>query len=193
MDGPEIYLVRHGETEWNRDGRIQGWLDSPLTPLGRGQARQVGRKLARMGLGPLPVAVSPLGRTRATAEILSEEAPLGPVTVEPRLMELSLGSWEGMTFDEIHARFPALLEGATRHTWYFRAPDGETLEKASDRAGAWLAEQTGPVLAVAHGMIGRLLRARYLGLPWAEVLADPLPQDVIWHFRDGGVAALPVD
>jgi len=193
MTAPEIYLVRHGETEWNRDGRIQGWLDSPLTPRGREQARRIGRKLARLGLGPLPVSVSPLGRTRATLEILSEEVSLGPVTVESRLRELSLGSWEVLTFEDIDAHFPELLVGTTRHTWYFRAPDGEAFESASDRVGSWLAKQTEPVLAVAHGMIGRLLRARYLNLPWEEAQASPLPQDVIWHFRNGEAAALPVD
>jgi probable phosphoglycerate mutase len=190
---PEIYLVRHGETQWNRDLRIQGRRDSPLTPLGRSQALRMGRALARIGVGALPVSVSPLGRTRATAELLGREAALGPVSFEPRLMELSLGSWEGLTFAQVKARFPALLEGTTAHTWYFRAPDGESFETARRRVGAWIGEQTGPVLAVAHGMIGRVLRALYLDLPREEALAHPLPQDVIWHFRDGAMAVLPVD
>lgn len=190
---PEIYLVRHGETQWNRELRIQGRRDSPLTSLGRSQALRMGRALARIGVEALPVSVSPLGRTRATAELLGREAALGPVSFEPRLMELSLGSWEGLTFAQVQARFPALLEGTTAHTWYFRAPDGESFETACKRVGAWIGEQTGPVLAVAHGMVGRVLRALYLDLPRDEALAHPLPQDVIWHFRDGGMAVLPVD
>jgi probable phosphoglycerate mutase len=190
---PEIYLVRHGETEWNRSHRIQGSLDSPLTELGREQAQRSGRTLARLGLAGLPVSLSPLGRTRATAAILAGEVAFGPVTVEPRLRELALGSWEGLTFAQVQARFPALLEGTTQHTWYFQAPDGESFEAARNRVGGWLGEQTGPVIAVAHGMIGRVLRARYLDLPREQALAYPLGQDVIWHFRDGGMAVLPVD
>ena len=189
----EIYLVRHGETEWNRDLRIQGWLDSPLTPLGRSQAQRIGRALAGLELGPLPTSVSPLGRTRTTAEILASEVALGPATFDPRLKELSLGSWEGLTFQQLTARFPRLLEGTTPHTWYFQAPDGESFETARDRVAAWLQEQTGPVLAVAHGMVGRVLRALYLNLDRDQALAYPLPQDVIWHFRNGGMAELPVD
>ena len=186
----EIYLVRHGETEWNRDRRIQGRLDSPLTPRGRQQARRIGRILAAKGIGPLPVSVSPLGRTRATAEILAEEMALGPVTVEPRLMELSLGSWDGLTFDQVKACLPALVDGATAHSWYFRAPDGEGFLSASGRVGAWLAEQNEPVIAIAHGMVGRVLRSLYLKLPFEEVMAEPLPQDVVWHFRHGRMTVL---
>ncbi|MDR3673396.1 MAG: histidine phosphatase family protein [Holophaga sp.] len=188
----EIYLVRHGQTEWNRDSRAQGRLDSPLTALGREQARHTGRALARLGLAGLPVAMSPLGRTRATTAILAEEVALGPVTEEPRLMELALGSWEGMTLGEIQARFARLLEGSTEHTWYFRAPDGESFDSARIRVGGWLREQTGPVLAVAHGMVGRALRAIYLDLPWEQAQAEPLAQNVIWHFHDGKLTVLPV-
>jgi probable phosphoglycerate mutase len=188
----EVYLVRHGQTQWNRDHRIQGRLDSPLTELGRQQARRTGRALARLGLAGLPVSVSPLGRTLATLEILAGEAALGPVTEEPRLRELALGSWEGLTFDQVQARFPALLEGSTAHTWYFRAPDGEGFDTARARVGSWLGEQTGPVLAVAHGMVGRVLRAVYLDLPGAQAQAEPLAQDVIWHFHHGKLAELPV-
>jgi probable phosphoglycerate mutase len=188
----EIYLVRHGQTQWNRDHRIQGRLDSPLTELGREQAKRTGQALARLGLAGLPVAMSPLGRTRATTEILAGQVALGPVTAEPRLMELALGSWEGMTFAQIQARFPALLEGTTPHTWYFRSPDGEGFDAGRVRVAGWLREQTGPVLAVAHGMIGRVMRSLYLDLPRDQAQAEPLAQDVIWQFHEGRMTVLPV-
>jgi probable phosphoglycerate mutase len=188
----EVYLVRHGETEWNRDRRIQGSLDSPLTPLGRRQVRRIGRLLAQVlaGVGALPVFVSPLGRARTSAAILAEEAPLGRMTIEPRLAELSLGSWEGMTFEQVVATHANLLEGSTRHSWYFRAPDGEGFDAASRRVGEWLKEVSGPVVAVSHGMAGRILRSLYLDLPRDEALATPLQQDEIWHFRNGSMAVL---
>jgi probable phosphoglycerate mutase len=189
----EIYLVRHGETEWNRDLRVQGRLDSPLTPRGCEQVRRIGQMLVRIGIGPLPVSVSPLGRTRATAEILAKEVAFGPVTLEPRLMELSLGSWDGMTLEQIKADFSTLLEGSTKHDWYFRAPDGESFDEASRRVGTWLAEQTEPVIAIAHGMIGRAMRAVYLGLSREEVLAHPLRQTVVWHFHDGQLTVLTAE
>jgi probable phosphoglycerate mutase len=188
----EIYLVRHGETQWNRDRRVQGQLDSPLTPRGHDQVRRIGQLLARVlaGVGPLPVHVSPLGRTRTTVAILGEELALGPMTIEPRLAELSLGSWDGLTWDQVQARHADLLAGATEHTWYFRAPDGESFASASRRLAAWQADLTEPVIAVSHGMVGRILRAIYLNLPRDEALAYPLPQDEVWHFRQGEMAVL---
>jgi probable phosphoglycerate mutase len=189
----EIYLVRHGETEWNREHRLQGRLDSPLTPQGRAQAHRAGRLLARLGVGSLPVFVSPLGRTRATLAILGEETALGPVTVEPRLIELSLGSWDGQSLAQIQARRPDLLAGTTTENWYFRAPDGESLADASQRLGAWLGERNGPVIAVSHGMAARVLRAVYLSLPPEAMMDHPLNQNEIWHFHQGTVTELLTD
>lgn len=112
---PEIYLVRHGETEWNRDARIQGRRDSPLTALGRDQARRIGQLLADLGLAGLPVSASPLGRVQTTLAIIGEHLALGPVTLDPRLAEVALGCWEGLTAAEIRAAYPALVADAPKH------------------------------------------------------------------------------
>lgn len=188
----DIYLVRHGETEWNSAARLQGRMDSPLTPRGRAQARAAGRALARLGLAGLPLWVSPLGRAMATAAILAEEVALGPVTVEPRLQEVGLGAWEGLTCDAIAAAHPDLVAGFTGHGFGFLCPDGEGFDRAAARVSAWLAERQGPCIAVAHGMVGRVLRAVCTGMPRERAIAEPLPQDVIWHFQGAEMTVLPV-
>ncbi len=187
-----IYLVRHGETEWNAQGRFQGRLDSPLTPTGREQARRVGRLIsAAIPPGaPVRMHVSPLGRTRRTAEIIQWFGRYPEPVLEPRLREVTMGSWDGLTQVDIEAGWPGLLDGSTRHDWYFRAPDGEGYETALARVDAWLGRIEGTVVAVSHGLLGRLIRGAYLGLPRAEALRLPVPQDVVWHFGDGDVRAV---
>lgn len=189
----EIYLVRHGETEWNRAARLQGQLDSPLTERGRAQARAAGRTMARLGLAGAPISVSPLGRARATAALLAEEVTLGPITYEPRLQEVALGGWEGLTCEAIAAAHPQLVNGWSGHGYGFLSPDGEGFDRAAARVEAWLAEQEGRRVAVAHGMIGRVLRAVCTGIPRERAMAEPLPQNVIWRFRDGEMTVFPAE
>ena len=189
----EVFLVRHGETEWNVTGRFQGRLDSHLTVRGRDQAARLGRILARALAGrPCPpMHVSPLGRTRDTADIVRRCVPgLGPSAIEPRLREVSTGAWDGLTRAEIDAGWPGLLDGASRYDWYFRAPDGEPYEAALRRVGAWLDNLDGPVIAVSHGLFGRLVRGAWLGLPADDMLSLPVPQDVVWHLSPAGVRPL---
>lgn len=190
----EIYLIRHGETEWNRLGRFQGRKDSPLTPLGRIQAERIGVKLGgllRETVSPLPILhVSPLGRTHQTAEIIAHRAGLAAPCFDDRLQELSLGSWEGLTWDEAQTGWPERIEGAGQFDWFFRSPDCETLTDAQTRVRSWLADVKGPVIAVTHGLIGRLLRGLYAGIDEATTLALPIPQDTIWHLRNGTIAAI---
>lgn len=190
----EIYLVRHGQTEWNREDRMQGQGDSPLTARGEEQVRAIGRMLAARGLSGLPAWVSPLGRTRATAALLAEEMALGPVTVEPRLQEIALGSWEGITATEIAVTYPAVVGTTPRAVWGFLCPDGEGFAAGARRIEAWLRDCQAPtVIAVAHGMIGRVLRSVYTGMAPEDAMAEILPQDVVWHFHDGTMTVLPVD
>src|SRR6187397_119767 len=100
-----IFLVRHGETEWNRARRYQGWSDSPLTPLGVAQAEAIGRRLSAVPeAAAADIVASPIGRARRTAEIIAE--CLGhnpPLRLDDRLREISLGSWDGRDRREIKA------------------------------------------------------------------------------------------
>jgi len=191
---PVIYLVRHGETEWNRDDRMQGQCDSPLTARGREQVRANGRMLAAMGIADLPTWVSPLGRTRATVALLAEEMKLGPITFEPRLQEIALGSWEGLTAAEIAATHGDVVGNAERALWGFLSPDGEGFDAGAARIGEWLRERREPaVIAVAHGMVGRVLRSLCTGLSRDQAMAAQVPQDVVWCFQDGGMTVLSAD
>lgn len=182
-----IYLVRHGETEWNAVARYQGLLDSPLTESGEAQAVLVGWLLAQeIGADRMPIAahVSPLGRTRATADAIARHVTLQRVD-EPRLAEISLGSWDGRSRRDIERDDPDALRGADRFDWYFRAPDGESFDAAYARITSWLSDLTGPVVAVSHGLLGRLIRGAYLGLSKEEMLTLPAPQDGFFKLHDG--------
>jgi broad specificity phosphatase PhoE len=100
----ELFLVRHGETDWNTQRRIQGLTDIPLNARGREQARRTGRMLARRGWDG--IYSSPLGRARETARIIAAEVGLGDPGIVEALVERNYGEAEGMNFDEIEARWP---------------------------------------------------------------------------------------
>lgn len=187
-----IFLVRHGETEWNRARRYQGWSDSPLTPLGIAQAEAIGRRLAALPeAAAATIVASPIGRARRTAEIIAEclgrrEPPL----LDDRLREISLGSWDGLDRREVRSRFGARFED---FEWYFRTPDGETYEAFAGRIGSWLAEpRDEPLIVVAHGVVTRVLRGLYAGLPRAEALRLEVPQDRIFLLAGGTLAEIAV-
>ena len=188
----EIYLLRHGETRWNTERRLQGQHDSPLAPRGREQAQLLGRILAkRLGAHhQLPMYVSPLGRTRETPAIVQQYAEGSHLIYEPRIQEMSLGAWEGLTRAEVDAGWPGVADGYGNPTWYFRAPGAESYAECKQRIDAWMRELAGPVVAVSHGVAGRLIRGLYLGLPREQILALTVPQDVVWRLADGKIEAL---
>lgn len=183
----ELYLVRHGETVWNSAGRYQGAKDSPLTSRGREQAASIARTLASV----LPAStmrirayVSPLGRAQETASIIARSIPLD-VLLEPRISEVSVGTWDGMSMYEIEIENSDALTGSTRYDWYFRSPDGEKFETAQARVSEWLKDVKLPAVAVTHGLASRLIRGVYLGLSRAEMLQLPVPQDGFFCLAGG--------
>jgi broad specificity phosphatase PhoE len=194
MNTKRIYLLRHGETAWNAEGRFQGARDSALTERGRKQAAAAGRLLAA-AIGhdapPLATHVSPRGRTQETAAIVRQHVAL-QLRDEPRLAEVSLGSWDGLTEYEIDIEHPGARAGTTAFDWYFRSPDGENFEAARARVASWLAEERveQTLVAVSHGLIGRLLRGVFLGLSTEATLELPIPQDAIFELIDGPVRSI---
>jgi probable phosphoglycerate mutase len=117
-----LYLLRHGETVWNTEGRYQGQKDSPLTARGISQANLLGQIIARVksrSAAPLLAYVSPLVRARQTADIIARHIEIDPID-EPRLAEVSAGSWDGMSQYEILVEYPNSLTGADMFDWYFR-------------------------------------------------------------------------
>lgn len=187
-----IFLVRHGETEWNATGRYQGHLDSPLTPRGMAQAEALGECLAAIPEIIDTVFVSPLGRARETVEIIARNGLLPQAQSDQRLMEVTTGAWDGLTQEDIDAQWPDALNGATPFDWYFRSPDGESYDAARVRALSWLNDVRGTVIAVSHGLIGRIIRGAYLNLPKERGLSLPVPQDVVWKLAGGEIVALQV-
>jgi probable phosphoglycerate mutase len=182
-----IYLLRHGETVWNTQGRFQGQLDSPLTCKGIEQAEYVGARLAKEIDGQpdqFELHVSSLGRAHETAARISGFIAL-PTHEEPRLIEVTTGSWDGMTQFEIEQEYPGALTGADPYDWYFRSPDGETLPEVCSRIETWLADASGPVVAISHGLTGRIIRGVYLGLSSREMLVLPVPQDGFYRLENG--------
>jgi broad specificity phosphatase PhoE len=190
-----ILLVRHGETEWNLARRYQGWGDSPLTPRGIAQAEAIGRRLrGLLEAAGAPVRASPLGRARRTAELIqAARGDPAPIAFDDRLREISIGDWDGLAHDAIAEREPGLFERYPVGEWYFNCPGGETYEAFAGRIGAWLYENRDQtVIAVAHGVVTRVLRGLYAGLPRAEALTLPVPQDVIWRLDGGRVEEIAV-
>ena len=167
----QVYLVRHGETQWNAERRIQGQSDSPLTDKGEQQARQVAERAKALGI--THIIASDLGRTRRTAEIIADVCGCG-VTLEPRLRELDMGVLERRHIESLTEEEESWRRQLVNGTADGRIPDGESMQELSDRMHAALAnclelpEGSRPML-VSHGMALGCLVSTSLGLPaWAE-------------------------
>ena len=130
-----------------------------FTALGREQAEQLGRLLSRL-LGPQQrlIKVSPLGRALETATIIRQLFPGPEPIVDPRLQEMTLGTWEGLTRKEVDERCRGVVGGDSNAEWWFRAPGGESYAHFQERVNSWLAEQSGTVIAVSHGITTRMIR-----------------------------------
>jgi len=186
-----IYLARHGQTVLNAEGRYQGRIDSPLTPLGIAQAQAVGRRLAELKAGDEAawrIETSSQGRARQTAAIVAEIAGLPPPIPDDRLVEAGYGELEGLTRPEVDARWPELIGQVGT---FGRAPGGESLDSLRERARAWLAEHPESdalvTVAISHASTGRVLRGLYLGLGLEATRHLETPQDAFHRLANGRV------
>jgi 2,3-bisphosphoglycerate-dependent phosphoglycerate mutase len=156
-----IWLARHGETDANAEGRVQGSIDPPLNERGREQAHELAERVAPLGI--VALYTSQLQRARETAEIVGERLGLEP-RVDERFRESFRGEWEGRLIAEIKAEDPAAWEGSLAIEVGFRFPGGESLEEHAARVEAGLADVARgslPALVVCHGgSIRRVLAAR---------------------------------
>ncbi len=186
-----IYLVRHGQTEFNAAGRMQGRRDSALTPLGIDQARRLGRLLGPLIPPGSRIIASPLGRALHTAELIREEARFpGGVIRDERLAEIGLGEWEGMLKAEVRAMYPSFDDDQRQWDWFFSAPGGESYDAMVHRLSGWLDEvraHPGTTIAVSHGVAGRILRGLFLNLPKDEALRLEIPQDACFRLSGGSI------
>lgn len=155
-----IYLARHGETDYNRHGRFQGWLPVGLNERGREQAAELARRAA--GCGFTALWCSPLARARETAEIVADRIGLTP-REDPRLAETEAGEWTDLSFEEVQSRQPELFARFVSGDPTFAFPGGESFADHADRVMASLADiadQDKPALVICHGVVIRLALAR---------------------------------
>jgi probable phosphoglycerate mutase len=166
MSVETLYIVRHGQTEWNVATRMQGHMDSALTAVGRMQADLHGRTLARLG-GIEAVIASPLGRARETAELVNGHLSV-PIRHEPALMERDCGAWSGLTIAEVAAAYPGEWRARNDDPYYHRPPEGENLVDMEARVAGFLeALLPGPARTLAlvtHGVMSRVILKRLLDL-----------------------------
>jgi len=195
MSAPTIYYLRHGETEWNALGRLQGTQDSPLNARGRGQAVQAAGILADLFVrdgrdkAALSFVSSPLGRVRATMELVRANLDLPPpdYALDNRLREIGYGMWEGSTLAESEASHPDVYAKRLLDKWTVAAPGGETYAEAQVRIRDWYDSLVTDTVAVAHGGTARALMVA-LGLETTKNAADLyIEQGVVYVFRSGSL------
>jgi len=165
---PTIYFVRHGETDWNAEGRLQGQQDVPLNARGRVQAEEAGARLRGlvMDYAGLDYVASPMHRTRETMERLRETIFLDPkdYRLDPRLVELTFGDWEGRTWKEDRKAEPQMAAARERDKWGYVPPNGESYAMLMDRVRPVLADVARDTVIVAHGGVARAFLALACGV-----------------------------
>jgi broad specificity phosphatase PhoE len=195
MATPTIYYIRHGETAWNAEGRLQGTKDVPLNDRGRAQASHAGRVLAdllaRDGLdrASLPYVCSPLGRARSTMELVRRVLELPPeeYSLDNRLREIGYGVWEGSTLAEMQLADPDLYAKRQTAKWTMAPEGGETYATVQLRMRDWYDSLLVDTVTVAHGGTCRALMVS-LGIETPNSAADLyIEQGAIYVFRDGGL------
>lgn len=190
--------IRHGETDWNAEGRLQGQRDVPLNAVGRTQAARNGRALAAHlaagGIDPeaLDWVASPLGRSRETMEIVRDTMGLDPrdYRVDDSLKEVTFGLWEGFTLGELKLSDPAGVAARRADKWAFVPPGGESYAMLSARIDRFLRGLDADTVVVAHGGVQRVLAGLITGVPAAEVPVLEVPQDRFCIFARGAGAWL---
>jgi len=193
---PAIYYIRHGETEWNALGRLQGVQDIPLNELGRTQSVNAGHILVGLlkrdshDAQSIDFVASPLGRARQTMELVRStlKLPLAGYAIDDRLREIGYGEWEGSTLAQAQVKDPVLFAQRQAEKWTVAPRGGETYVEVQARVAAWYRGLAADTVAVAHGGTARALMV-VLGLETPESAADlPIEQGVVYVFRDGGLA-----
>ena len=193
LHDPEfLVFIRHGQTSWNAEGRMQGQKDIPLNKIGEGQATGNGDRLARFlqqeGIDPatLDFVASPLGRTRSTMERVRTAMFLNPIEyrTEDQIKEISFGDWEGFTLEELADREQDRLLQRRVSKWSFLPPNGESYQMLAGRIGSWLKTVDRPAVVVSHGGVFRVLRGLLEGVAADKVPKLDVPQDKVFVWRN---------
>lgn len=184
-----IYLIRHGQTEWNLETRLQGGKDSPLTERGRRQAEALALSLNKTP--PVFLFASPLGRASKTADMIAKGYDI-PVQTDERLAELRCGAAEGLTLSDIDERWPGLRAARDLDKWNVPWPDGESYRDVDERLSGFVAEISGSVLLdtdagplgiVGHETMNMILLGRLLDLDPSIVMRLGQPNHVVYRLE----------
>lgn len=190
-----IYLLRHGQTCYNAELRLQGRCNSDLTPKGEAQALAMGARLREILDEPAhwTLYASPLGRARQTAEFVCQQLGLDKESIvwDERLVELGMGEWESCRVPDLLEEHPML--DISQPDWYLQAPEGESHQSIQRRAQSWwmdspIAERA---IVVSHGLLGAMLRGAYADLDYATTWSQDLPQDAFFKLSGGHIERIP--
>lgn len=180
MNTLDLYILRHGETEWNLTGRLQGRFDSPLTQRGVAQSETQRAILARCDLASHCVISSPQGRAVATAKI-ALAGLIDTFATDPALSEIGLGDWAG----QIRADMIASSGARDGFDLYEQAPGGEGFAALRHRCEGFLDRLSGPAVLVTHGITSRMLRLILTGRPTSDLRKIGGGQGVVYRLRGG--------
>ena len=193
---PLAYFVRHGQTDWNAEGRLQGQADTDINQRGRDQADRNGRRLAGLikDASGWDFVASPLRRTRETMERVRRGMGLPPqdYRTDVRLKEVHFGDWQGSTYAELEAAEPGTTARRAADKWNFLPPgDGaESYTMLSARVAPVLQEMKAPTVCVTHGGVIRAIFRIVQGMAEDETAALDIHQDRVLRYRDGGLVWL---
>lgn len=180
MAYPELYVLRHGETTWNAENRMQGELNSPLTDKGVRDALRQGEILAGLDLRGFSFICSPQGRAFQTAG-LAVAAIAGHIHTDVRLREIGVGDWSGRLRDELpvpKGKDPYMAQ-------YEIAPNGEGFARLKLRCRAFLADLQEPAVLITHGITSSMIRGLVVGEKAHAVRTTHGGQGCVFHLKDG--------
>jgi probable phosphoglycerate mutase len=188
---PRIILIRHGETEWNVEGRYQGQLDSPLTKRGKKQAKINAQKVKKLfdTFDNIKIFSSPLGRTKSTAVIVSKElgVDFNKIIFDDRIAEFNYGMLEGKTKGYCKENHSDIIEAREINKWFYQIKRGESYELVANRVKEWLDEldDSGTTIVITHEMVGRALRKLHRKISIDEALSLRQPNSVVLMLENG--------
>lgn len=190
IDGVTIYFIRHGETDWNRARRYQGQANIPLNDKGREQARRNGRELRTLlpAIAEAKFVSSPLDRTLETMRIVRTELGLAPgeFEIDPRLIELNYGHWEGQLASDLAIHDTANVAARSAQPFTWRPRGGENYADLSQRLESWLEGVERDCVVVSHGGVSRALRGLLIpGVDRQDIHQLDVPQDRVLLLQQG--------
>lgn len=188
---PLLYIVRHGQTDWNVEQRLQGQAEVDVNAVGLMQIERNAKLLASLIHSPsdFDFVSSPLRRTRATMERIRLELglPAEGYATDSRLMELHFGDWQGHTYAELEQMQPGITQERHERKWTFVPPGAhaESYQRLTDRVAEWLADVSRPTVCTTHGGVVRALFHLIGNTPTSEAVTMPVPQDLVLRVCDG--------